>query len=95
MKPKPRTPKQRPALMTLKTITPHHLYALVRTFCQLHPKPKTRGRLPIYPEELILTLALMMTQMNTSYATCFVFDVAGSIALWAIDESGRNRGGIG
>ncbi len=52
---------------TLKTIPPQHLYALVHTFCQLHPTPKTRGRPPLYPEELILTLALLLTRMNTSY----------------------------
>ncbi|MEN3000662.1 MAG: hypothetical protein ABDI19_02335, partial [Armatimonadota bacterium] len=52
---------------TLTTLPASLIYALVRRFCQLHPQPKTRGRLHTYPKALILTLALLRTRDHASY----------------------------
>ncbi len=39
----------------------------MQRFCQLHPVPKTRGRPRLYPEALILTLALLQVRNNASW----------------------------
>ncbi len=59
-------PKRRLPTTILKNLSPQRIAQLVRTFCQLHPLPQTRRRPRQYPEELILTLALIQTRFQAS-----------------------------
>ena len=59
--------KQRNAPVTLKTLSADDIYHLAEQFTRQHPRPKTnRGRNPLYPEALILTLALLQVAQNAS-----------------------------
>jgi hypothetical protein len=60
--------KQRQAPITLKTLAAEDIYRLAKQFTHQHPRPKTtRGRKPLYPEALILTLALLQVAQQASY----------------------------
>jgi hypothetical protein len=60
--------KQTKAPITLKTLAAEDIYHLAEQFTHQHPRPKTtRGRKPLYPEALILTLALLQVAQQASY----------------------------
>jgi hypothetical protein len=60
--------KQTKAPITLKTLAAEDIYHLAEQFTHQHPRPKTtRGRNPLYPEALILTLALLQVAQQASY----------------------------
>ncbi len=52
---------------TLTTVSAKTNLSIMQRFCQLHPLPKTRGRPRLYPEALILTLALLQVRNNASW----------------------------
>ena len=59
---------QRKTPVTLKTLAAEDIYHLAEQFTRQHPRPKTtRGRNPLYPEALILTLALLQVAQHASY----------------------------
>jgi hypothetical protein len=51
----------------LEKNTERTIYHAVLQFTQQHPRPHTKGRKPLYPEALILTLALLRTARRASY----------------------------
>ena len=51
--------KRRNPPITLSTLPARTIYHAVLQFTQHHPRPHTKGRKPLYPEALILTLALL------------------------------------
>jgi hypothetical protein len=54
--------------VTLTTITATDIYHLVEQFTRDRPRRKTtRGRKPLYPEALILTLALLQVAQRAPY----------------------------
>jgi len=59
--------KRRNAPITLSTLPARALYHAVLQFTQHPPRPRTKGRKPLYPEALILTLALLRTARHASY----------------------------
>lgn len=56
-----------PTHPTLSTLCATVIYALVQRLCQSHSLPRTRGRPPLYPEALILTLALLRSRDHASF----------------------------
>ncbi len=58
---------QRKAPITLTTISANDIYHLAEQFTRQHPRKTTRGRKPLYPEALILTLVLLQTARRASY----------------------------
>ncbi len=52
---------------TLVTLPVPLILFWMQRFCELHPTPKKRGRPPIYPEALILTLALLQVRNRASF----------------------------
>jgi hypothetical protein len=62
--------------VTLTTITATDIYHLVEQFTRDRPRRKTtRGRNPLYPEALILTLALLQVAQRATYRQ-LLFDLA-------------------
>jgi hypothetical protein len=59
--------KRRNPPITLSTLPARTIYHAVLQFTQHHPRPHTKGRKPLYPEALILTLALLRTARRASY----------------------------
>jgi hypothetical protein len=60
--------KQTKAPITRKTLAAEDIYHLAEQFTPQHPRPKTtRGRNLLYPEALILTLALLQVAQQASY----------------------------
>jgi hypothetical protein len=59
--------KRRNLPITLSTLPARTIYHAVLQFTQHHPRPHTKGRKPLYPEALILTLALLRTARRASY----------------------------
>jgi hypothetical protein len=59
--------KRRNPPITLSTLPARAIYHAVLQFTQHHPRPHTKGRKPLYPEALILTLALLRTARRASY----------------------------
>jgi hypothetical protein len=53
--------KRRNPPITLSTLPARTIYHAVLQFTQHHPRPHTKGRTPLYPEALLLTLALRRT----------------------------------
>jgi hypothetical protein len=49
------------------TLLARAIYQAVLQFTQQHPLPRTKARKPLYPEALILTLALRRTARRASY----------------------------
>jgi hypothetical protein len=59
--------EQRKAPVTLKTLTATDIYHLAEQFTHDRPRPTTRGRKPLYPEALILTLAWLQVTQQAAY----------------------------
>jgi hypothetical protein len=59
--------KRRNLPITLSTLPARTIYHAVLQFTQHHPRPHTKGRKPLYPKALILTLALLRTARRASY----------------------------
>jgi hypothetical protein len=57
--------KRRNPPITLSTLPARTIYHAVLQFTQHHPRPHTKGRKPLYPEALILTL--LRTARRASY----------------------------
>jgi len=61
-------PRKTQRKVTLTTITATDIYHLVEQFTRDRPLRKTtRGRKPLYPEALILTLALLQVAQRATY----------------------------
>jgi hypothetical protein len=61
--------RQNPPI-TLSTLPARTIYHAVLQFTQHHPRPHTKGRNLLYPEALLLTLALLRTADAPRIATC-------------------------
>jgi len=59
--------KRRNPPITLSTLPARAIYHAVLQVTQHHPRPHTKGRKPLYPEALLLTLALLRTARRASY----------------------------
>ncbi|MFN7019415.1 MAG: hypothetical protein ACK4RG_09155 [Fimbriimonadales bacterium] len=64
---RPRTKRCFIPQATLVTLPVPIILFWMQRFCQLHPLPPKRGRPPIYPEALILTLALLLVRDRASF----------------------------
>ena len=59
--------KRRNPRITLSVLPARAIYHAVLQFTQHHPRPHTKARKPLYPEALILTLALRRTARRVLY----------------------------
>jgi hypothetical protein len=75
--------KRRNPPITLSTLPARTIYHAVLQFTQHHPRPHTKGRKPLYPEALILTLALLRTARRASYRQ-LLFCLAQKLCLTSL-----------
>ena len=59
--------KRRNPPITRSTLPARAIYRAVLQVTQHHPRPHTKGRKPLYPEALSLTLALRRTARRAPY----------------------------
>jgi len=73
---------QRKVPVTLSPISAHDLLSLAEQFTSQRPRKTPRGRKPLYPEALLLTLALLQVTTRASYRQ------------WLFSVFGRSRAGV-